>query len=130
MKYFIMLIAMAIIGCSNDDDTSGTPSGLEGEWNLVTISGGFIGVEENFEQGEVVWDFDESSNMVTITTNIEDTSIYSLKESGTYPYYISAPADAEELFIDDRSLGIFTLGSSFFTLDESAIDGFKHRFER
>ncbi len=133
MRCLLMLfLSVVCLNCSNDDDHSDTPlSGLQGKWNLVNITGGFIGVNQDFEKGVIVWDFNDSTKMVTVTNNAVTTGgIYTGLESGTYPYSISAPMDSDELYVNDVSLGIYILESDKFTLNAQYKDGYKLSLER
>lgn len=134
MKYFILcILSITIYSCSNDDDTSSNEPGLDGlngTWNLVQVSGGFTGIEQIFDKGLIVWDFDESSKMVTVTNNAVNTNGDTFFPSGVYSYNVSAPADIEKLFIEDVSYGTFIFENSYFTVDQRFVDGSLFRFER
>ncbi|GAA0722358.1 hypothetical protein GCM10009430_24690 [Aquimarina litoralis] len=119
------------MSCSNDDDGNAVvQSTIEGEWSLVKVTGGFAGVDEDIDKGTIEWDFDEASGMVTITNTISDASFNTILPSGTYTYSISAPADADDLIVNNVNLGRITLENNFFTVEESLVDGFTFRFER
>lgn len=130
-RFYFILLSILIIGCSNDDDGNAVvQSTIEGEWSLVKVTGGFAGVDEDIDKGTIEWDFDEASGMVTITNSISDASFNTILPSGTYTYSISAPADADDLIVNNVNLGRLTLSNSFFTVEESLVDGFTFRFER
>lgn len=126
-----LTIIFTFISCSNDDnENNNPPTGIQGEWHLSSIQGGFLGVDENFDRGVVVWNFNSTTQMVTVTNNYIGTELSVRPASGTYPYIISAPADAEELFINEISLGVISISDTSFSLNELAIDGFKYSFSR
>lgn len=132
MKYFIgLIILFSIIGCSKDDDNSPTPnsSGLQGDWNLVNVTGGFIGINENFEKGVIVWVFNEDTKIVKIT-NKNTKDVYDVLPSGTYTYSILTVNDSKELIIDDKNVGNFKLTTNQFTIDDQFRDGFRVTFNR
>lgn len=130
-RFYFILLSILMISCSNDDDGNAiVQSTIEGEWSLVKITGGFAGVDEDIDKGTIEWDFDEASGMVTITNTISDASFNTILPSGTYTYSISAPADADDLIVNNVNLGRLTLENSFFTVEESLVDGFTFRFER
>lgn len=98
MKKWILLIFIFTISlaCSNDDAANDPMNGI---WNLVTVS---CECEiPIFEKGTHVWDFDLSTNQLTVVNTIEedlqilDTGMYSFSRSGstitiqnvTYDYY-------------------------------------------
>lgn len=130
-RFYFILLSILMMSCSNDDDGNAVvQSTIQGEWSLVKVTGGFAGVDEDIDKGTIEWDFDEASGMVTITNSISDASFNTILPSGTYTYSISAPADADNLIVNNVNLGRFTLSNSFFTVEESLVDGFTFRFER
>ncbi|WP_298319202.1 hypothetical protein [uncultured Aquimarina sp.] len=130
-RLYFLLVLVVFIGCSNDDDTINNGSlGLQGEWNLVNITGGFAGVNQDFEKGTIIWDFNESDTMVTVINNNTITGVYDGFPSGTYTYSIVAPADIDELVVNEINLGTFIATSDSFTVSQQFRDGFEIRFER
>ncbi|KAA1246388.1 hypothetical protein [Aquimarina sp. RZ0] len=129
-RIYILLLSIILVSCSNDDDSQSQTSALNGEWNLVNITGGFIGMDQDFEKGIIVWNFNESTQKVTITNNSTIDGVYNGLPSGTYPYAISAPADADELIVNENSLGFLELTSNSFSVSEQFGDGFTIKFER
>ncbi|WP_299253547.1 hypothetical protein [uncultured Aquimarina sp.] len=125
----ILLLSIVLFSCSNDDDNNAQPT-LQGTWNLVNISGGITGLDEDIAKGIVVWDFNETTGMVTIVNSSTTTSANTLLVSGTYTYSVSAPADADILIVNEVNYGRLNLENTVFTVTESAIDGFIFRFER
>lgn len=123
----ILLISALCVGCSNDDNKT---SILNGKWDLVNVSGGLLGVDQDFEKGTIVWDFNESDQTVTISNNNELQDVYDGLPSGTYPYNVSAPADADVLIVNEINLGLIDLKMNSFTVEELAIDGIKLSFTR
>ncbi|MBQ4802386.1 hypothetical protein J8L88_05910 [Aquimarina sp. MMG015] len=131
MRHFcIVLLSIILFSCSNDDDNNAQSSKIAGAWNLVRVSGGVTGVDEDIEKGLIVWDFNETTGMVTINNTITDSSFNVLLDSGTYTYSISAPADADILIVNEIVVGGINLGNTSFTVEEIFEDGFSFRFER
>ncbi|MHA7057220.1 hypothetical protein ACWGOQ_0008385 [Aquimarina sp. M1] len=129
MKCFcVLLFSVILFSCSNDDDN--VEPTLQGKWNLVNVSGGFAGLDEDIAKEIIVWDFNTVTGMVTIQNSITDASFNTVLESGTYPYSVSAPADADLLIVNEVSLGRFNLQSTSFTVEETFEDGFIFLFER
>ncbi|WP_298539441.1 hypothetical protein [uncultured Aquimarina sp.] len=127
-RFCLVLLSIILLSCSNDDDNS-VPT-LQGTWNLVNVSGGITGLDEDIDRGAVVWDFDITSGMVTIVNNSTTTSANTLLVSGTYTYSVSDAADANILAVNEVDYGRLNLENTVFTITESAIDGFTFRFER
>ncbi|SEK37241.1 hypothetical protein SAMN04487910_0369 [Aquimarina amphilecti] len=131
MKHFcIVLLSIVLLGCSSDDDNNAQESTIAGAWNLVNVSGGVTGVDEDIEKGAIVWDFNETTGMVTINNTITDASFNVLLDSGTYTYSVSAPADADLLIVNEVNVGSLNLANGAFTVEETFDDGFTFRFER
>ena len=53
---FCMILFMVLAGCT-DTDTPLEVDPMQGTWNLLNISGGFVGMDQDFEKGTVVWSF-------------------------------------------------------------------------
>ncbi|TSE11482.1 MULTISPECIES: hypothetical protein [Aquimarina] len=135
MKYFIYFFtSILIIGCSGDDDVVTNPdlnsSGLGGEWNLINVSGGFIGINENLDKGIIIWNFNETNKNVVITNNNMNDAINDILPTGTYNFSMVTINGNEELIINDRNLGNFELTNNEFTIDEQFRDGFRYTFQR
>ncbi len=133
-----MLIFILIASCSNDDDnTTSAPnpdidsSGLDGKWSLIKVTGGFIGVDHAFKKGDIVWDFNETRQTITVVNTNTDETIEDGLSTGTYDYSInSIPGGSEELLINDSSYGNFERINSEISIDEQFRDGFRYVFER
>ena len=134
MKHLLYILLFAItVGCSNDDDTSDpdiSSSGLNGTWNLVNVLGGFVGIDHDFENGVIIWDFDENNNTVNITNNNTDNTIYDVLPTGTYTYSLVDIQGNQELVVGDRNLGNLEINDSEFTVNEQFRDGFRVTFRR
>ncbi len=127
---FALVFSIILISCSNDDDSDNRSVSIQGEWNLVNVTGGFAGVNQDFEKGTIIWNFDESAMTVSVTNNNTITGVYDGLSSGSYDYSIVAPADVDELVVNDINLGTFTISSSSFTVTQQFRDGFEILFER
>ncbi len=131
----ISIFCFLFSGCQDDEndqiccDYSIT---LEGDWNLTNISGGFAGVDYTFETGDMVWNFDTSTNTVNVTNTITDnTIIHTSLETGTYSYTIIEEDNSEILIINDIDFRIITLTDTSLSLDDNvAADGFLYSFSR
>lgn len=52
---------MLVISCSTNNDLS-----IEEKFYLVNVSGGFAGVNENFDRGQIIWTFNEQNSTLII----------------------------------------------------------------
>ncbi len=136
MKYLTYtLFFLALLGCSNDDDAPVTipdvnVSGLDGKWNLVAVTGGFLGVDHIFEPGTIVWDFDETSKTIDVVNNNTDTTLEDGLSTGTYNYSIQTIEGNQELIVNEISIGNVKVINNRFTIDEQFRDGFLFSFQR
>ncbi|MEW7291995.1 hypothetical protein [Aquimarina sp. 2304DJ70-9] len=130
-----ILFFLALLGCSNDDDTTVTipdinSSGLEGKWSLVAVTGGFLGVDHIFEAETIVWNFDEASKTIDVVNNNTDDTLEDSLSTGTYNYSIQTIEGNQELIVNEISIGNIKLINNKFTIDEQFRDGFLFSFQR
>ncbi|WP_132066066.1 MULTISPECIES: hypothetical protein [Aquimarina] len=137
MKHFIYVIFLfTIIGCSGDDDGApvnppSNPSGLTGIWNLVNVTGGFAGINDDFDKGVIVWDFDDTKKRVEVTNNnAANSSTEDLFPTGIYTFSIITINGNKELIVNERNLGNFEITTNEFVVDEQFKDGFRYTFRR
>ena len=74
----LFFVLISSISCQQDDENINP---IIGSWNLIQLTGGFAGVQQNYNPGDIVWTFDE--DVLTIEdnlTNIEDELQYVLIE--------------------------------------------------
>ncbi|MBG6129706.1 hypothetical protein IWQ47_000992 [Aquimarina sp. EL_43] len=137
MKHFIYVVSLfVIIGCSGDDDDNpvnppSNPSGLTGIWHLVNVTGGFSGINDDFEKGVIVWDFDDTKERVEVTNNnAANSSTEDLFPTGIYTFSIVTINGNKELIVNERNLGNFEITTNEFIVDEQFKDGFRYTFQR
>ena len=139
MKNFLLplLLISALVlstSCKKDDDDTNEPEFISGNWNLKNVSGGIAGVDIDYTPGEVIWNFNLETDVLTVQNNIittgpEDT--YAGFETGTYSFEIVVNGELQSLVVDDLNMGYITLLDGVLQLDEGvAVDGFLKTFER
>lgn len=144
MKNFklIFFVLTIIFGCQNEDNETlikkqASNSEINGMWTLVNISGGFTGTNQNFTAGLIRWNFDESTNILTIVNDnqISDV-IYDGLTTGTYSYSsilstTSCGDGFNPLAIVNGFESCYTITENTLTIDNNQIaDGFVLKFER
>jgi hypothetical protein len=89
----LLLISALVLttSCKKDDDDTNQPATISGNWNLKNVSGGFAGIDIDYTAGQVIWNFNLETQILTVQNNIitigpED--IYAGFESGTYDFEI------------------------------------------
>ena len=84
-----LLIILALVfftSCNNDDDSIKVDA-LNGIWNLKNVNGGLQGVDIDYSEGEVYWNFNVENNTLIVENNIITTGpedVYAGLDSGTY----------------------------------------------
>lgn len=107
---------------------------INGTWHLKNVSGGFAGIDVNYNQGDVLWTFNQDDNTLIVENNIMTTdpeSTYARLESGTYTYEVEQNEGSQILLIDGNDTGEINLSADTLTIDdESGADGFIMTFVR
>lgn len=86
----LILFSVTLTNCSlNSTSDTNTSQIVKSSWNLVNISGGFAGVNENFNTGEIVWSFNEDNSILTVTNTNTSGSIEYGPISGTYSFSVT-----------------------------------------
>jgi hypothetical protein len=107
----IMILGIVFFtSCNNDDDSTQTEN-LNGTWNLKNVSGGFPGVDVDYENGIVTWQFvPESEKLIVVSSLINNgpQSAYLPLQSGDYNYTVTETNG--KTFIEIEGFGIFDNG--------------------
>lgn len=130
---YILVLILLTFSCNNDDDVQqNTDPTLNGPWSLVNVSGGLIGVNDDFELGLITWNFNIETSEVTISNSNAEPVIFDGLASGIYNYEVlSTTGEVSYVVINSFNYAITTLSSSQLILDEGvAADGFLLKFSR
>ena len=138
MKHSILITFLSFItlsSCSlNNNDVK--QQVYKSYWHLINVSGGFSGVDNDFELNKIIWSFNEEENELTVTnTNTED--LEDGLDTGTYTYSVDED-DNKDLFltINSNEFGNFTVSESQLIIDQNittngtGADGFIYTFKR
>lgn len=132
LSLLLILSIGLFMNCSNDV-TSQTET-LNGIWNLKNVYGGLQGLNINYDEGDVKWNFNLKNSTLIVENNIITTGpedIYAGLNSGTYSFKIEQNSDTKTLFINDTKIGVIILTRNNLKIDEGlASDGFVTEFER
>ena len=130
----LIIVFIATLSCEKSHDTPPNQITLNGSWNMENVSGGLIGLDLDYNPGEVIWVFNTTTNQLLVTNNILSTgpkSIYARFQTGTYNYYISNVNPIDELYVDTVLIGDITIGTSSLHIDDGlAADGFLTVFRK
>lgn len=130
----LVVLVITAFACKKSIDTPSNEITLKGNWNMKNVSGGLIGLNLDYNPGEVIWIFNITTNKLSVTNNIISTgpkSIYARYQTGTYDYYTTTLNSIEQLYVDSTLLGVMTIGINTLNLDDGvAADGFLTVFEK
>lgn len=129
MKPWLILILLLALSTGLSCDNGGPAAAvspikattlelLDGQWNLVHISGGFIGVDQEVAPGQILWTFDSTQTELTVVNSQEPGFGYAGLPSGTYEYHILAKGDGRYLILEGEESG-----GIFLEQDRLVIDG-------
>ncbi|MEO9513726.1 MAG: hypothetical protein ABJN84_10475 [Flavobacteriaceae bacterium] len=135
ISLIVLFTVLCISACSDRDDT--IPDFLHGSWDVQNISGGFAGIDQDFEAETVIWNFDSDTNILTVVNNHELVDVvYDGLDSGTYEYSILQVEDQNFLIIDEVEFAGFDFLTNQILLDQNKLstgtgaDGFLLLFNR
>ena len=102
---------------------------------MKNVSGGLIGIDIDYEPGEVTWNFNVANNSLIVQNNITTTGpedVYAGLDSGTYSFQVQQNGDTEVLYVNDAVRGVIVvLSENKLTIDDGLdVDGFATEFER
>ncbi|MEP1487233.1 MAG: hypothetical protein ABJK28_02265 [Algibacter sp.] len=121
---FLFIIACLIIftSCSlNDSDNESIPAQIvTQEWHLTESSGGFAGVDNQFDLETIIWIFDAENGNIAITNNNTDDTKEDAFPTGTYQYEISDVGGDSYIIIGGNEFGQITFtASDKITIDQN-----------
>lgn len=129
-----LLLIVTLTSCSNDDTPIliNDPNSEESSWTMTNIYGGFAGIDDDYESGEIIWNFDKEAQVLTVDNSIgDDAPITSGLDSGNYDYHVESEEEIDYLFIDGYNSGEYTVDSDTLIIDQDAgADGFRFTLER
>ncbi|MFN3755237.1 hypothetical protein [Flavobacterium sp.] len=120
------LILVLLPSCSNDSNPNSDV--VQGQWKLINVSGTFAGINNDFAPGLITWNFNPTTQMVTIVNNNTDVNLWDVFETGVYNYQILDNPEfpcGEIIKIDGIEMGCFSISNDSFVIDQSIADGFR-----
>ncbi|WP_133248451.1 hypothetical protein [Flagellimonas aquimarina] len=123
MERFIITILcfIALTACSNTDNESKEDI-LSGVWNVQNISGGFVGMDQDFEEETITWTFNaDNSTLTVVNNNVLVDVIYDGLDTGSYPYTIIEVDNERFLEIDGQEFGGILFTNGQLLLDQNKI---------
>lgn len=130
--YFGLTLTLLFGSCNAEYSSLNEQEPVSTFWVLKNTSGGIAGNNENFNTGAIVWNFNETTHILSVSNKVNTTG--SGIPSGTYSYELKKE---ETLFILEikQSDVVYTrliidfLGEDRMVIkDEAVADGFQYTF--
>jgi len=108
---FLILLFFIVSSCSKDDSFEKLSSSINGDWYLKSYEHSTNGENINFIKNDIIWNFNEDLNKLTIKLNISALtlenyeSIYIGVNEGIYDYSIIEKNEISYLIIGDDEFG-------------------------
>tara|TARA_R110002072_G_scaffold89655_4_gene200785 strand:- start:1225 stop:1644 length:420 start_codon:yes stop_codon:yes gene_type:complete len=123
MKAYGLMLFLGLIlvftGCSTDNAHEKNDK-LGGTWSLINVSGGFAGIDEDFEKGAIVWKFDTKDGTLIVANNDGSNAINNGLPTGTYTYSVLQEKDQFYLEVNDKEIGEIVIDKSQLVLDQNS----------
>ena len=126
-------ISMLLLFSSCNSESNATNNSIEGQWKLVNVTGTFGGINDNFPPGTITWNFNSTTQMVTVVNNNTNPNLLDVLETGMYTYrFINNPDSpcGESLEIDGSVYGCYSVANDSLVIDQSIADGFAITLKR
>jgi hypothetical protein len=129
----IMGFCGVIVSCNNE---LVQPTTINGTWNLMNISGGLTGINNDYDQGIIKWIFDSHALTLTVENNNFQNTTYDGFVSGIYSYSILESVSNSYIIVENTEIGGYTVTDNNLTIDQnktstgSAADGFIMKLNR
>ena len=128
LKFFLLAPLALLMACNNSDDNNTTQS-IEGAYRLASVRGGIAGTNDEFNDGSIIWTFENNGNIHVWNTNTDDSK-QDLIETGDYiytfqPNTVTPQTCATAIYIDGVSYGCYDLNGDNLTLSQVESDGYE-----
>lgn len=130
MRSIFLCLMLIMTSCNSDDDSLNV--NLNGSWTMSNISGGFLGIDTNFEPGQIIWTFDAERQILIVDNSLEEdtTVIISGFVSGNYEYYTTTEEETDFLYVENSKFGMYYINSNNLVIDQNTgSDGFLFTLE-
>jgi hypothetical protein len=135
--FFLVLSALLLAGCSNDNDSGGQTDDpmIADTWKLLAVHGGIGGIIHEFPENSVTFDFNTTAHTVAVVNNSPDGTSYGVPATGTYDYEYVTNTSTPELCAETIIIGTDDYGCAFvegdaLSLTQQYADGYAYEFSR
>ncbi len=132
--YLFNVFSLLFISCNLNDDNS--QMDLIVPWNLINVSGGFAGIDDDYEPNIIVWKFNDQTTTLTVENNNLQNNIYDGLATGIYNYTIIESNNRFYIDIEGTEFGEYNITGTNLIIDGNSFshgngaDGFILTFER
>ena len=130
------ITAIMIMGCKKTEEPN-TEDSIEGIWLMVNKTGGFAGVDCDYDIGLISWTFDSSTLTIDNTDTLNTIPMLCEElDSASFPYSILDVDGDSFLIWNNEEQGGITISDNELIIDQNRVsngagaDGFIWRFER
>jgi len=130
MRSILLCLMLIMTSCNSDDDSLNV--NLNGSWTMSNISGGFLGIDTNFEPGQIIWTFDAERQILIVDNSLEEDTTVIISEfvSGNYEYYTTTEEETDFLYVENSKFGMYYINSNNLVIDQNTgSDGFLFTLE-
>ena len=133
---FYCLITFTNCSISNNNNDDIPNQVIKTYWHLTNVSGGFAGVNHDFELGDIIWFFDEVTAELSVENLNTNNSLEDGLDTGNYIFSVQEVNNETFLIIDSNEFGNFTFSQTELVINQnittsgSGADGFIYVFER
>jgi len=124
MKSNILIVLccliFVILGCDKDS-ASNSKTPINGTWNVRNVSGGFAGIDDDYEEGVIIWTFDSQNSALVVENNNTSNTIYDGLASGHYSYSVLDLNKNQFLLVNNNELGGITILNSELVVDQNVM---------
>ena len=135
-KLFVLVLSLFVFGsCEKNTETGNPDNALEGTWNLVNLSGGFVGLNCDYPSGDITWIFTDTELDIVNNNNNPDP-LCEAGLQGMFSYSILETENGTFLMLGENELGKFTISGNVLTINQnehstgSGADGFLYQLEK
>ncbi|MEM5563516.1 hypothetical protein WNY78_00300 [Psychroserpens sp. AS72] len=130
---YLLVFTLMVLSCNSDDDVvANNEPTLEGSWSLVNVIGGLAGIDDDYENGIIIWNFNQETQQLTVTNTNTELVIFDGLPTGVYDYEVLTTDDEQTLVLEFYNFDLSVLTENELILDEGAFtsDGFQLTFNR
>ncbi|WP_282136209.1 hypothetical protein [Seonamhaeicola maritimus] len=135
----LVTVFLTLTSCSLSNDTNEGPIEVTlVHWNLINVTGGIAGVDNDFEVGDIVWNADEFNSMLAVNNSNPDDTIEDGLDTGTYDFVLFETGGDIFTVIDGDEFGkiyISETDNTLLIIDQNELsfgpqaDGFIYTFK-